>query len=234
MVNESTKRTELLYKLAPPWYHSRFDDFRSIFTNAPEKTYKKNEIIYVQGDMNHYIYFIVEGRVRMSLFDQAGNEKSVIILNPGSIFGENCALERQPALVTTTTNTPCRIAFIHRNDFLEKIFKDRNLNERLIYNLTGKLNAMIKHIKEISFMNANERIMTYLYKLSEVYGHDTDRGRKITIKFTHQEMADLSGISRVSVSNIMTLLDKAGTISKTDGYYYINNVEHLKEWIKEE
>ncbi|WP_171051851.1 Crp/Fnr family transcriptional regulator [Alteribacter natronophilus] len=215
-----------------PWFHNDVNDWLDIFEKCPQISYRKNSVIYHQGEVNQYIYCIVEGRVRASLLDTDGQEKSIIILNKGSIFGESSAIEQIEAIVTTTTNTDSKISYIHRDQFLKTILNNTNLSKKLIFNLTSKLTSLKNHISEITFMNANERVITYLYKLSQQYGLETKVGRKVTIKFTHQEMADLSGTSRVTVSNIMRSLDKTGTITKINGYYYIKNISELLEWKK--
>ncbi|WP_078592637.1 Crp/Fnr family transcriptional regulator [Evansella clarkii] len=214
-----------------PWFNNASNDWRTVFKEAPQIIYKKNEMIYQQGEINTYIYYVIEGRVRVSLLDDTGQEKSIIILNQGSIFGESCAIEQTPTEVTTTANTICNLAYIHRDQFLPVILNSPLLCEKLIFNLTRKLSSLQHHIREITFMSAHERVIIYLYKLSVQYGKDTHEGRKISISFTHQEMADLSGTSRVTVSNIMRVLTMSGIVQKINGYYYIRNTEEFTKWI---
>ncbi|WP_408011096.1 Crp/Fnr family transcriptional regulator [Pseudalkalibacillus sp. A8] len=217
--------------LHSPWFHNDLNDWRIVFKDQLQKFYNKNEIIYHQGDINHFIYYVIKGRVRTSLLDKEGNEKSMIVLNEGSIFGESCAFDQTPTVITTTANTNCTLSYIHRDKFLATVFDNPYLCEKLVFNLSRKLIALKHHIREITFMNAHEIVINHLYKLSLHYGSDTKMGRKISIKFTHQEMADLSGTSRVTVSNIMRFLAQSGTIKKINGYYYLTNINEFEKWI---
>jgi CRP-like cAMP-binding protein len=87
---------------------------------------------------------------------------------------------------------------------------------------------LTQHIKDLSFLDALERVSNYLYGLSLEYGVNTEFGIMLNIIFTHQEMADLIGTCRVTVSKIMNYLKQNRIIDKVDGYIYIKDIEKLK------
>ena len=204
-----------------PWFHRDNACWKPVFENCTQKIIDKNSIIYSQEEVNEFVYFIHKGRVRLSSFNKNGNEKSIVIVSEGNIFGEVSAKEKVPAFVTATTVTDCTLLCMSSELFAKHVMASPELTEQLILELMYMVRLLTGHIRDISFMDANERVICYLYKLSNNYGSDTPQGRKITIRFTHQEMADLTGTCRVTVSKIMKSLDKSKVIKKIDGHLYI-------------
>jgi len=176
------------------------------------------------------IYFVRRGRVRSSLFDEDGQEMTILIFTEGTIFGEVSAIEQSPYQVTTTTNTACTLAYLPVAEFLEKVEQSPSLARQLNRSLTQKIIRLASHIKDIALLNSDERVVAYLLKLADTFGVETELGLKIAIPFTHQEMADLIATSRVTVSKVMSLLDKEGILQRIEGYLYIKDKESLLQW----
>lgn len=214
-----------------PWQVNDNNVWQSLFDGASEKTYKKNTIVYHEGDPLQYIYFIKQGRVRSSVFDNDGQEKTILIFSEGTIFGEVSAIEQGPYQVTTTTNTACTLAYLPYMEFLEKVGNSPLLSKQLYRSLTQKIVRLSAHIKDISFLNSDERVVSYLMKLADTFGEKTEHGLKISISFTHQELADLIAVSRVTVSKVMSLLSKEGIIVRIDGYVFIKDKVELIQWL---
>ncbi len=216
-----------------PWFHRDNTCWKPVFKNQPRKTIGKNSIIYSQETLNEFVYFIDKGRVRLSSFDRSGNEKSIIIVSEGNIFGAISAKEKIPAIVTATTVTDCTLFYMPSDLFAEYVMASPELTEQLILELMYMVRILTGHIRDISFMDANERVISYLFKLSNKYGVDTPQGKKITIRFTHQEMADLTGTCRVTVSKIMKSLEKSKVTKKIDGHLYILDEAFFREIMEE-
>ena len=198
-----------------------------------QKVIRKNSTIYSQEDVNEFVYFIHKGRVRLSACDKKGNEKSIIIVSEGNIFGEVSAKENIPAIVTATAVTDCTLLYMPSDLFARRVMASPELSEQLILELMHMVRILTGHIRDISFMDANERVVSYLFKLANNFGVDTPQGRKITIRFTHQEMADLTGTCRVTVSKIMKSLDTARVIKKIEGHLHILDQDYLRRIIED-
>ncbi|MEW5919871.1 MAG: Crp/Fnr family transcriptional regulator [Bacillota bacterium] len=216
-----------------PWFRRGVACWEPVFEKCPQKSVRKNSIIFSQEEVNESVYFIHKGRVRLSSFDKNGNEKSIVIVSEGNIIGEVSAKERIPAIVTATAVTDCTLFYMPSDLFSQKVLASPVLSERLILELMYLVRILTGHIRDISFMDASERVVTYLFKLSNNYGLDTPQGRKITIRFTHQEMADLTGTCRVTVSKIMKSLDKSKVIKKIDGHLYILDEAYFQKIMEE-
>ena len=61
--------------------------------------------------------------------------------------------------------------------------------------------------------------------------HHTEEGYNLNIKFTHHEMASLTGLSRVSVSNIISDLSSRGILKKENGYLIVKDINAILSYI---
>lgn len=231
MISDSVFPSEIeSSQLNSPWYLTNFEDWYSLFINAPTKVLNKGTVIFHRGDQLHYVYFIKQGRVKTSISDDNGQEKTILIFSAGSIFGEDAAVENSPYEVTTIANTICTLAYLPYKEFLDKVGRCPSLSMQLNRSLTGKIMRLTHQIKEIALLKSDERVIAYLLKLADTFGVKSDQGIKITISFTHQEMADLIASSRVSVAKIMSALNKDGILERIDGYIYIKSKVALLSW----
>lgn len=213
--------------LSSPWLNLHIP--YQIFENSPTKYFRKGSIILEQDVLNHYVYFILNGRVRISIFGEDGVEKTIQILAKGNIFGEISSIDKSPTMITATAVADTRVAFQEVGIFLSRISNSPTLSRIMIEKLCKSVINLTQHIKDLSFLDALERVSNYLYGLSLEYGVNTESGIMLNIVFTHQEMADLTGTCRVTVSKIMNYLKQNKIIDKIDGYVYIKDLESLKK-----
>lgn len=57
--------------------------------------------------------------------------------------------------------------------------------------------------------------------LSQRFGHNTERGRYIDLRLTHQDIADIVGATRVTITRLLNQFERQGMISRLDGYILI-------------
>ena len=107
-------------------------------------------------------------------------------------------------------------------DFCMTLLKALSLKTRLITSL----------LEQMSFNDSNYRVYHSLLSLIQLYGvRLRDGSYKLNIKFTHQEMAYQTGLSRVSVSNIFLSLTNEGLIEKENGYLIVKDIQALKDYL---
>ena len=205
------------------WSNSEFDTYLKVFP--------KNEVIYRQKEYSDFVYIIKKSRVRLSIFSKDGNEKCLTIAEEGSMFGELSILDNLPNFTTTTTIVNCELFLIPIDTFKEIIETDKEFLDKVMQSLVRKIRIMSSHVEDLSFKGAYSRVASYLIKLVHSHGSLSSGTYKLNIKFTHQEMADLTGLSRVTVSNVMSYLITQKVISKVKGYIVIQDIEKLFELI---
>jgi CRP/FNR family cyclic AMP-dependent transcriptional regulator len=215
-----------------PWFIRKHFDGVAIFEGCPLITVDKGSVLIAQGTPVSEVYYIEEGRARISVLSNDGDEKTICILDKGNVIGDMVAINNKPSPINVIANTNLSLRRLHIDKFLKAILSDINHAKLWITDLCFDIEYLINHIKDISFRDSFNLVANYLYRLSENYGIDSIHGIKINMIFTHQEMADLIGCSRVTVSKIMTYLKDTNIIDRINGFIYIKDKAKLLELIQ--
>ncbi|MEO3945866.1 Crp/Fnr family transcriptional regulator [Gorillibacterium sp. CAU 1737] len=202
------------------------------FASCPVITLSKNRLIAEEGAKINQIYYIESGRVKFSSTTPDGNEKIMYIVNKGELIGDLWSASSRPYFMTATTLTKCTLRVMEQKSFLDVLFSNRELAENWMGNLSEVVEFLVDHVTELVFLDKEQIIIKYIYRLSFNYGVETEKGIKINTKMTHQLFADLMGCSRITVSKIMSHLIKRQVIRKEGGYLYIPDMEALKKLVK--
>lgn len=213
-------------------YYSPWIRFENIKWDEPNlssylKSFKPNEIIYHQQQYDDYVYLVKEGRIRICIYSVEGNEQCLTIAEEGSVFGELSAIDGLPNFGTAISITDSEIYVVPKPVFLELLFFNDDMVMKILQSLVKKVRVLSANIQNLTFKDSYSRVITYLVKLAYSHGSFDGNRCKLNMKFTHQEMANLTGLNRVTVSNIMSSLTTMGLISKVDGYMVIEDVNKL-------
>lgn len=130
------------------------------------KRFLKGEMIFSVDEESQFIYFFVEGKVKIySAF--SGNKEIVIVFSkPMQILGEIEYIQNKDMNVNVEALTPCVVIGILRDDFKKMIFQNDKLYELLLQTVTYKLTETMKHIFNYHQKTLEERVLEYLKELS--------------------------------------------------------------------
>ena len=175
------------------------------------KKLRKGEMIFLEGDEGEEIYFIGSGAVSIYTFDKS-KKVTLAFLREGEYFGEMALMK--PGLVrsaTAETVMPTRLYGLRRIDFQTLIEQDRNLAFHLLDYTMERLRRANQQIYDLTFLSVKTRIIKRLLHLAEGYG-----GSRIPVKMTHQQLADMVGAVRETVSKVLQELQDQGLIEIRD------------------
>lgn len=161
---------------------------------------KKRQPIYLPGDPSHIVYLLKRGRVKISSTDSSGKEVTFEILEPGEIFGELEALEDSPRATQAEALDDTLICAIRREDFDRYLSHHPNLTVQLTKLIGLRLRKIQNRVEDLVFRDVPARLAHLLLELSKTEGLPDGSGIQIRAKLTHQEMANLIGCSRETVS----------------------------------
>lgn len=193
--------------------------------------FKKNEVILQEEDTNEFMYIILFGNVKVTQTTKDGKEIILSIHKSDEFFGEISLIDGKtsPATVTATDNS--LIAIVSKKDFYALIFNQGKVLENLLTILCSRLRDSWKRIELLNFRNATDRIKMILLMLSYDNGVKTDEGVVLNIKMTHQNIADMTGLTRETVTRIIDKLQSSGDIIVLKDKHIRLNKTFLKEKI---
>lgn len=218
-----------------PWLeglHSPSIDRLCQECGAEVADYPKDSIIYRQGESSRYVYLVKKGRVRLTLNSVDGRSFHVLIIKPECIFGERAYLDGLPhdtsaeAIIDTQL---CRISHQGLDAFLHR---EPTFHQFLSLSMARKLMASTQVIDNLVMKGAADLVLTYLKYIALAHGERITPDKvRINIRFTHENIASITNLSRVTVSNIISELVKTGLLVKEGGQFYINSMSDLDSLI---
>lgn len=189
-----------------------WDEVKLICERAYEKRYYKNEVIFFENDNDQKLYILVAGRVKLSMLSPDGKEKVLTILQEGDIFGEMSLFDQDPHPLTAEVVEDARLVILPFKDLETIIMKNPKVAIKIIEALAKKTRLLTSQIRELVFQDAEGRLASLLTRFVEEFGVEVKSGKMIDLILTHQEIANLLGLSRVTVTKLLNQFIDEGVI----------------------
>ena len=202
-----------------------------LVSNYTPILYNKKSILYRSQEYNDYVFVVQSGRVGLYLISPSGYKKIIGIAEEGSVIGELSLFHDSPNSCTAETYTDSLIYKIPSAVFREKIFADKILCENTYKNLTAKIKMLQSQIEYLTYKNATAKVSMFLLSMCKAHGEKHNKEYKIKISFSHNDVAESTGLTRVSVTNTLLDLTNQNILTKRDGVYWITDIVKLNEII---
>ena len=229
------KGRAIMYQQSP-WMISDLSDWEAVINDLKIKPYpvKKGVTLYNQGDFNGKVYLIESGLINISITGVHGNEKCLFVLGSGCVFGEIGILSKGAKRTSATAVSPAVLYEIPGEYLLECLKTDVAFGQVIIDNLLKKMQLLTSHIELLSFHDSSYRVAENVIYLMEQFGKPGAQGGiLIEMKLTHQEMANLVGVTRVTVTNVFLKLKKMGLVEKHKTGIYVKDPKQLREFVEQ-
>ena len=215
-----------------PWMLMEID-WSALTDGVQPKNFKKGHVFYEQDEVSDYVYIVDKGRVALRIFTTEGDARTIITLDEGCIFG-NLSLfdDRANSCRAVSVSDEVSIYILPKPIVIKKINEDMTLMHNMLLESNRVNRILTKQMELMSFRNAECIVSFYLMHMANLYSEEHVDGesghRKLTMKFTHQDIADVTGLSRVCVSNVISDLMKEGIIEKHEGTYILKDTDALQ------
>jgi len=199
------------------------------------KNYNRDETVVLEGDDSvQALYLIATGSVQVYMTGIDGRETILSFLERGDFFGEMSLIDGEPRSASVRTVTDAKLLVIHRESFLSLIRKTPEIAMALMSELCKRLRKANKQIGSLSTMSVSGRVAGTLLNLMQERGVriHTDNGNRVTVihnRPTQQQLADMSGTTRETVSRICSLLVRTNAIAMTGKDIVIFDEDVLQE-----
>jgi len=199
------------------------------------KNFNRDETVVLEGDDSvQALYLIATGSVQVYMTGIDGRETILSFLERGDFFGEMSLIDGEPRSASVRTVTDAKLLVIHRESFLSLIRKTPEIAMALMSELCKRLRKANKQIGSLSTMSVSGRVAGTLLNLMQERGVriHTDNGNMVTVihnRPTQQQLADMSGTTRETVSRICSLLVRANAIAMTGKDIVIFDEDALQE-----
>ncbi|MBI6546978.1 MAG: Crp/Fnr family transcriptional regulator [Cyanobacteria bacterium NC_groundwater_1444_Ag_S-0.65um_54_12] len=197
-----------------------------------EKNYSKRSIIFHEGDAGDTLYILKSGRVKISKITEDGREKTLTIMQPGDFFGEMAIFDSLPRSATAEViDDQATVFAVNKRDFERIILENPQIALKIMRDLTRRIRQVNQQVEDLAFKDVHERVASTLCSLSKIEGRPL-AGSKILInlKMTHQDLANMVGSSRETVTRALNRLQDQEIISISHQQITINRLDLLAAW----
>ena len=172
--------------------------------------YRKNQIVYRQGDPSDSVFFIQSGKVKKTVVSEQGKEAVVALLGADDFFGEGCLAGETLRLATVSAMTKCVIARISKADIARVIHEEPAFAELFISHLLAR-NSRVEEDLVDQLFNSSEKRLARLLLLLANFGKE-GRPEPIIAKISQETLAEMIGTTRARVSFFMNKFRQLGLI----------------------
>lgn len=194
-------------------------DLENIAALLIERRYPKNSVIVEEGLTGDYMYVIRSGRVKVTKASDDGREKIMDFLECGAFFGEMALLDHSPRSASVRTLEPSVLAALSRRDFMGLLRDSPDLALSLIQELTRRLRDTDDQATSVSFQRVQDRAKGLFARIARTEAPLEDR--RITPALTHQQIADMIGTSRETVTRAVKELKQTGWLEQRGKRYLV-------------
>jgi len=202
---ETFKKIELFSSLGR-------DELLQVTEKITFKSFRRNEVILYEEDSNEFMYIILEGEVKVMQSTEEGKEIILAIHRAGDFFGELSLIDGKTSPASVIATKHSSMAIIAKNAFFSLIFNQQNVLRKLLLILCSRFRESLGTIQMLNFNNALQRIKMLFIMLAEKYGKEEAGLKVLNIKLTHQDIAEMAGMTRETVTRVLDKLQKDGEI----------------------
>jgi CRP/FNR family transcriptional regulator len=184
------------------------EDFSKLRDRLQIKQFKKNASILHEEDTNDYMYVVLTGKVKAIRTTEDGKEIILAMHPAGDFFGEVTLIDGQTSPASVIATEGSTIAIIAKKDFEAILLSQGKVLMNLLNIFCARLRKSWETIEILNFNNASQRVKMFFLTLIDEYGEKTDKEIVLNIRLTHQDISEMTGLTRETVTRVIDRLQK--------------------------
>jgi CRP/FNR family transcriptional regulator, cyclic AMP receptor protein len=166
--------------------------------------YPKGSLLFVEGEEPRGIFILCSGRVKLTTSSTEGKTLIVKVSEAGEVLGASASILGKPYEVTAETLEPSQANFIKREDFLKFLRTDVEACMHTAEQLSEKYQSAQREIRSLGLSQTTSEKLAKLLLGWAARGEETPKGTRVTVLLTHEEIAQMIGTTRETVTRIMS------------------------------
>lgn len=183
--------------------------------------YGANRTIFSQGQPADSVFFIRDGKVKLSVTSQQGKEAIVAILGSGEFFGEGCLAGQPLRIATASAMSDCSLARIEKPRMARILHEQLDVSEMFVKHLLSR-NIRFEGDLIDQLFNSSEKRLARILLLLAHFGKDS-KAETILPSISQESLAQIVGTTRSRVSHFMNKFRKLGFVDYSGGGVTINS-----------
>ena len=206
---------------------SNIKEFEAFFTL---REYPKGSMIILEEEYGDIVFLVKKGTIKITRVNDEGKEVILSLMGENDIVGEMSVIDGESRSANVLAQENCELYAIRSEDFLKLLKNNFEISLALMGELANRIRKSDQHIEALSLSDAEHRIGVSILNLSEELGVII-KG-KVTIKNLpfQQDIANMSGTSRETVSRILKLFEDKNMLIKKGHTLIIPDYNSFKRY----
>jgi CRP/FNR family cyclic AMP-dependent transcriptional regulator len=221
LAQEALRRSPLFQGILP-------EDLQRLARGMAQRRYRRNEVIFHEGDPGESLHVVVEGRVKITRESMEGDEAIVVTLGRGETFGELVLLDGAVRSATATAIEPTETLTMTRAAFSALVDGSDPFRWQLLGGIAHRLRRLTDQLAEVHFLDLTGRLALQLTRLAEeaAPGRQSDIALRPTL--TQSDLAAMVGGTRQRVNQILGDFIDDGLVAHDGGRLVVRDLERLR------
>lgn len=194
-------------------------DLEELAVHLIERRFPKNSTVVEEGLPGDYMYVIREGRAKVTKASEDGREKIMNFLEAGAFFGDMALLGDETRSASVKTLEESLLLALSRRDFIDLLRQSPDLALSVIEELANRLRETNEQARSLSFQGVEERTRNLFERIARP--ESSAGGQLMTPALTHQQIADMVGTSRETVTRAVKQLKESGWLTQQGKRYVV-------------
>ncbi|MGZ7030485.1 MAG: Crp/Fnr family transcriptional regulator [Thermoanaerobaculia bacterium] len=167
--------------------------------------YPKGSLLFVEGEQPRGIFILCSGRAKLTTSSTEGKVLIVKIAEPGEVLGASATILGKPYEVSAETIEPAQLNFIKRDDFMKFLNSNAEMCMHTAQQLSEKYHAAQREIRSLGLsQTTGEKLAKLLLDWCDRNGEETPKGIRLKVLLTHEEIAQMIGTTRETVTRLLS------------------------------
>jgi CRP/FNR family cyclic AMP-dependent transcriptional regulator len=194
--------------------------------------YPKSSILFVEGEQPRGVFILCSGRAKLTTSSSEGKTLIVKIAEPGEVLGASAAILGRPYEVSAETIEPAQLNFIKRDDFLKFLREHAEACMHTAQQLSEKYQSAQREIRSLGLaQTTSEKVARLLLNWCNHGGESTAKGVRLKVLLTHEEIAQMVGTTRETVTRLLSDFKRRKIIEVKGSTVLITNRKELENLV---
>lgn len=194
--------------------------------------YPKNAMLFIEGQQPRGVFVLCGGKVKLSTSSKEGKTIITKLSSPGDVLGLNATMSNRPYEVTAEMVEPGQANFIARDAFVSFLREYGEVAVRVAEQLSRNYYIAYEEIKTLGLTTSPSEKFAKLLLAWSAESKDAAKGLQLRMTLTHEEIAEMIGTTRETVSRLFSEFKKKQLVQVKGATLTIRNKEALQRMLQ--
>jgi CRP/FNR family transcriptional regulator len=171
-------------------------------------------MLFVEGQSPRGVFMLCTGKVKLTTYSSEGKAIITRIAEAGEVLGLSATVSGNPYMATAETLIPSQVNFIKRDDFLQFLKENATACLRVSEHLSNNYHNAFEQVRSLGLStSASEKLAKLILEWAAKNGYQSEKGISLKLTLTHEEIGQMIGASRETVTRLLSDFKSKGIIA---------------------